>query len=88
MQILWSKISIFQIFRKIVKLEQLTHCFTIFFKLLKKRNALIKTYTTTLPYVRKKLKNMQQDIAKQPANCINKTKRDVKKKFNNPQNFI
>ena len=25
---------------------------------------------------------MQQDIVKQPANCINKTKRDIKEKFN------
>ena len=25
---------------------------------------------------------MQQDIVKQPANCINKTKRVIKKKFN------
>ena len=28
---------------------------------------------------------MQQDIVKQPANCINKTKRDIKKKFNDPE---
>ena len=25
---------------------------------------------------------MQEDIVKQPANCINKSKRDIKKKFN------
>ena len=27
---------------------------------------------------------MQQDIVKQPANCI-KTKKDIKKKFNDPE---
>ena len=84
-QILWLKTSIFQVFRKIVKLEQLTHCFTIFFKFLKKRNALIRTYTTPVPCFRRKFKNVQQDIVKQPVNCINKTKRDIKKKFNDPQ---
>ena len=71
-------------FRKIVKLEELTHCFTIFFKFLKKGNALIRTYTTPLPCFGRKLKNVQQDIVKQPASCINKTKRDIKKKFNDP----
>ena len=46
------------------------------------RNVLIRTCTTTLPCFQRKLKNVQQDIVKQPANCINKTKRDIKEKFN------
>ena len=45
-QILWLKTIVFQIFRKVVKLELLTHCFPIFFKFLKSRTALIRTYTT------------------------------------------
>ena len=49
---------------------------------MKKRNALLRTYNTPLPCFRRKSNNMQQDIVKQPANCINKTKRDIKKKFN------
>ena len=81
-QILWLKTSIFQIFRKTVMLEQLTHCLTIFFKFLKKRTGLARTYTTPLPCFQRKLKKVQQDIIKQPANCINKTKRDIKKKIN------
>ena len=28
---------------------------------------------------------MQQDIVRQPANCINKTKKDIKKKFDDPE---
>ena len=48
-QILWLKTSIFQIFRKIVKLEYtLTHCFIIFFKFFKEKTALTRTYTTPL----------------------------------------
>ena len=81
-QILWLKTSIFKIFRKIVKLEQLTHCFTIFFKFLKKRTALIGTYTTPLLCFQTKVKKVQHDIVKQHANFINKTKRDIKKNFN------
>ena len=87
-QILQLQTSIFQVFRKVVKLQQLTHCFILFFKFLKMRNVLIRTCTTTLPCFQRKLKNVQQDIVKQPANCINKTKRDIKKKINNSQNFI
>ena len=85
MQILWLKTSIFQIFRKIVKLA-----YTLLYYILQvfEEEKCPKTYTTPLPCFQKKLKNMQQDTVKQPANCINKTKRDVKKKFNNPQNFI
>ena len=76
-QVLCLKTSIFQIFRKIVKWEWLKLCFTIVFHFFKKRS-----YTKPLPYFRRKLKKVQQDIVQQPGNCINKTKRDVKKKIN------
>ena len=49
---------------------------------MKKRTGLARTYTTPLPCFQRKLKKVQQDIIKQPANCINKTKRDTKKKIN------
>ena len=48
---------------------------------MKKRNALIRTYTTPLPCFRRKL----NDIVRHPANCINKTKKDIKKTFNDPE---
>ena len=51
-------------------------------KFLKKRTALIRTYTTPLLWFRRKLEKVQQDMIKQPGNFINKTKRDIKKKVN------
>ena len=46
------------------------------------RIVLIRTYTKPLLCFQRKVKKGQQDIVKQPANFINKTKRDIKKNFN------
>ena len=62
-----------------MKLEQLTYCFKLFFKFLKKRIALIRTYTTPLLCFQTKVKKVQQVIVKNPENFVNKTKRNIKK---------
>ena len=79
-QFLWLKTSISQVFRKIVKLEWLTHCFTLFFKFLKKKTALIRTYPHYWSVFKEK--DYSSYIVQQPTNFINKAKRYVKKNFN------